>query len=101
MSASKMHIIVAWCEDAKIPVDGTGRVDLGIHPDLETVRIAKACTWLLDGESSDIAEAENFAIAQGGGRVFTYPRNASGEDLERNFNDAKTRILEPPQNDHP
>ena len=51
------------------------RTDLGERPEMETVREGRACTWLVEGTSEDVAKAEAYAASptcSEGARVFVF-----------------------------
>lgn len=67
-------ITIAWTIDDFRVVDfETCRVDMGERPKLEPIVVARACTWILDGDAADIEKAKACAadIADSA-RVYTF-----------------------------
>jgi hypothetical protein len=84
--SERMQIVIAWTEQASEFV-AHRRTDLGERPIMREVTIAKACTWLLDGDATDLARAQAYA-ATNGGSVYTYP-----VDYENSLADARRMVL--------
>ena len=64
-------IVLATTEEVTVVVRAR-RTDLGERPDMRTELVAKAATWLLAGDATDVKKAKAYA-AQAGWKVFTYP----------------------------
>lgn len=94
MGAERVTIVIAWTV-REMSWDGDPfRKDLGERPKMIPTTIAKACTWLLHGEESDLEKAQAYADRQnlnlmdrddseaGACAVFTYPTDCP-DPLER------------------
>jgi hypothetical protein len=84
--SERMQIVIAWTEQTSEFV-AHRRIDLGEPPIMREVTIAKACTWLLDGDAVDLARAQAYA-ATNGGSVYTFP-----VDYENSLEEAKAKVL--------
>jgi hypothetical protein len=82
----RMQIVIAWTEES-VEVVQARRTDLGERPVTRTVKVAKACTWLLDGGADDLARAESFARREGH-RVYTTPVG-----FEDSLVDARAKVI--------
>jgi hypothetical protein len=55
-----MVIVIAWT-DIETRIVRARRTDLGERPEVEDVRVGRSCTWLLDGDDSELARAGRYA----------------------------------------
>jgi len=81
-----MQIIIAWATDT-IEIVEVRRTDLGELPITRPALEAHACTWLLDGDETDLERAQAYAATRGY-QVYTFAL-----DCETGLADARKRAL--------
>jgi len=79
-----MQIVIAWTTET-IEIVQTRRTDLGELPITRPALEAHACTWLLDGDETDLKRAQTYAEVRGY-QVYTFP-----VDHETSLDDARKR----------
>jgi hypothetical protein len=58
-------ITITWVESVFEPIPGNYRTDLGERPVMREVKTARSCVWVLEGDLSDLARAQEYAAREG------------------------------------